>query len=141
MRCTLIWQGPKKQPAESQPGCGGQQLPPCAQLFHLTHRADSPLSHVPPTAPGIVSYRPSLVPQALKEHLAQVSSTDKTLVEVAGGYHELQHGPEKAQVLKGIADWVLQHAAAAPAVAAASAAATGDKDAAAVASADVQVAA
>lgn len=79
--------------------------------------------------------------KALKEHLAQVSSTDKTLVEVAGGYHELQHGPEKAQVLKGIADWVLQHAAAAPAVAAASAAATGDKDAAAVASADVQVAA
>ncbi len=86
--------------------------------------------------------RPSLVPQALKEHLAQVSSTDKTLVEVAGGYHELQHGPEKAEVLKGIADWVLQHTAAAPAVAAApAAAAAGDKEAAAVASADVQVAA
>ncbi|GIL91124.1 hypothetical protein Vretimale_9569 [Volvox reticuliferus] len=61
---------------------------------------------------------------ALREMLKHVSSTDVTLEEVAGGYHELLHGPEKEAVRKSIGDWILAHATAAPA-------ATADKQAAA----------
>ncbi|GFR39691.1 hypothetical protein Agub_g166 [Astrephomene gubernaculifera] len=47
---------------------------------------------------------------ALRTHLAALPSPDVTLREVAGGYHELLHGPEKEQVRGDIRDWVLQRA-------------------------------
>ncbi len=50
--------------------------------------------------------------QALKRHLAAISSSDITLKEVEGGYHELLFGPEKEQVRQWIMDWILAHAAA-----------------------------
>ncbi|EFJ44964.1 hypothetical protein VOLCADRAFT_106192 [Volvox carteri f. nagariensis] len=55
---------------------------------------------------------------ALRDMLKHVSSTDVTLQEVVGGYHELLHGPEKEQVRKDIKDWMLARAeaAATPAV-------------------------
>ncbi|GIL65895.1 hypothetical protein Vafri_19531, partial [Volvox africanus] len=55
---------------------------------------------------------------ALREMLKHVASTDVTLEEVAGGYHELLHGPEKEAVRKSIGDWILAHATVAPAAAA-----------------------
>ncbi|GLI60601.1 hypothetical protein VaNZ11_002774 [Volvox africanus] len=55
---------------------------------------------------------------ALREMLKHVSSTDVTLEEVAGGYHELLHGPEKEAVRKSIGDWILAHATVAPGAAA-----------------------
>ncbi|KXZ55182.1 hypothetical protein GPECTOR_3g328 [Gonium pectorale] len=55
---------------------------------------------------------------ALRAHLKAVSSTDVTLKEVEGGYHELLHGPEKETVRAFIQAWILEHATAAPPVAA-----------------------
>lgn len=43
--------------------------------------------------------------------LKHVGSTDVTLKEVEGGYHELLMGPEKEQVRVDIRDWLLVHAA------------------------------
>eukprot|EP00892_Ulva_mutabilis_P006370 jgi/Ulvmu1/4104/UM019_0083.1 len=45
-----------------------------------------------------------------KAFIDQVSSADKTLSIVEGGYHELLMGPQKEQCMTTIADWVLQHA-------------------------------
>lgn len=38
-----------------------------------------------------------------------ISSTDKTLNMVEGGYHELLMGPQKEQCMSASADWILQH--------------------------------
>ncbi|KXZ55183.1 hypothetical protein GPECTOR_3g329 [Gonium pectorale] len=50
---------------------------------------------------------------ALRAHLKAVSSTDVTLKEVEGGYHDLLHGPEKDEVNALVRDWILERAAAA----------------------------
>lgn len=39
-----------------------------------------------------------------------ISSSDKTLSLVEGGYHELLMGPQKEQCMSTIADWILQRA-------------------------------
>lgn len=48
--------------------------------------------------------------RAHKAFMDSISSTDKTLAVVEGGYHELLMGPQKEQCMATISDWVLQHA-------------------------------
>ncbi|PNH07837.1 Monoglyceride lipase [Tetrabaena socialis] len=77
----------------------------------------SPRPRPPSSPPRLRPRLPSACPQALKEHLKHVGSTDVTLHEVAGGYHELLYGPEKEEVKALISAWVLAKAAAAAAAA------------------------
>lgn len=46
--------------------------------------------------------------RAHQAFMAGISSTDKTLSMVEGGYHELLMGPQKEQCMSTISDWVLQ---------------------------------
>jgi acylglycerol lipase len=50
--------------------------------------------------------------RAHKQFFEQISSTDKTLYVVPGGWHELVKGPQQADVVKRIAAWILDHASA-----------------------------
>lgn len=43
--------------------------------------------------------------------MGAVSSEDKQLKIVKGGYHELLHGPEKADVMRDVLSWVNSHSA------------------------------
>lgn len=55
---------------------------------------------------------------SLKAHrrfIDAISSKDKTLEIVPGGYHELLHGPQRHDVVRKAAAWLLEHAAAHPA--------------------------
>lgn len=47
--------------------------------------------------------------RAHQAFMAAISSSDKTLSLVEGGYHELLMGPQKEQCKSTIADWILQH--------------------------------
>jgi acylglycerol lipase len=52
---------------------------------------------------------------SLKAHetfMSKISSTDKTLEVVKGGYHELLLGPQKDRCFDSISKWILDHAAA-----------------------------
>ena len=48
-------------------------------------------------------------PQAAKRHVASIDNTDKKVVEVAGGYHELFFGPEKEAVITDLGAWLAGH--------------------------------
>lgn len=45
--------------------------------------------------------------------MAAISSKDKVLDVIKGGYHELLMGPEKEDVLHKTTDWILQRASSA----------------------------
>jgi acylglycerol lipase len=46
----------------------------------------------------------------VRRFIAGVSSADKTMREVEGGYHELLMGPEAGQCTQQLIDWILEHA-------------------------------
>ena len=55
---------------------------------------------------------------SLKAHqrfMDSISSKDKHLEVVAGGYHELLHGPQRHDVVRKAVAWLLEHAASHPA--------------------------
>lgn len=52
---------------------------------------------------------------AHRRFMAGISSEDKTLNVVEGGYHELLHGPQRVECTRVVTDWILQRAAARPA--------------------------
>lgn len=45
--------------------------------------------------------------QAVKRLLRNASSSDVTLFEVKGGYHELFMGPEKDLIVQRMSQWIL----------------------------------
>mmetsp|Transcript_26138 Transcript_26138/g.65938 ORF Transcript_26138/g.65938 Transcript_26138/m.65938 type:complete len:185 (-) Transcript_26138:464-1018(-) len=47
--------------------------------------------------------------QAVKHFLDGLSSKDKRLVIMPGGWHELVHGPEKQELMTKVLDWVAEH--------------------------------
>jgi acylglycerol lipase len=49
----------------------------------------------------------------VRRFISGVSSSDKTMREVVGGYHELLMGPESGQCTQQLTDWILDHAQAA----------------------------
>mmetsp|Transcript_16217 Transcript_16217/g.45203 ORF Transcript_16217/g.45203 Transcript_16217/m.45203 type:complete len:298 (-) Transcript_16217:1676-2569(-) len=46
---------------------------------------------------------------ALQTFIGAISSSDKSLEVVKGGYHELLHGPEKEEVMQKILTWIEKH--------------------------------
>mmetsp|Transcript_22991 Transcript_22991/g.50466 ORF Transcript_22991/g.50466 Transcript_22991/m.50466 type:complete len:315 (-) Transcript_22991:187-1131(-) len=75
--------------------------------FRLAHAKQSTLKLPIYAAHGTSDRCTSL--KAVKALLAAAASTDKTLNEVAGGYHEIMLGPEKDEVLRSMVDWIKAH--------------------------------